>query len=170
MSEVEIRWANYNDCHNLGFVHSESYRSTYKGIMPDDFLDNFTVEKREQYYQKSLSDGIEKIALIFVDKKAIGCIVVGECRDDDLDDMYGEFLGIYLLKDYWGNGFGKRLINWGIDRIKEFGYFKASLWVLKENTNARRFYEHLGFIFDGTERLITRGKELVQVRYQKTFI
>jgi GNAT superfamily N-acetyltransferase len=167
MSEVKIRWANYNDWHDLGFVHSESYYDAYKGIIPDDFLDNFTVDKREKYYQISLSKGIEKIAIIFVDKKAIGFIIVGKCRDDDLDNMYGEFWSIYLLKDYWGKGYGRRLINWGIDIIKEFGYYKISLWVLKDNINARRFYEHLGFIFDGTERLITRGKELVQVRYQK---
>jgi ribosomal protein S18 acetylase RimI-like enzyme len=169
MSEVEIRWANDHDWHDLGFVHFESYRNAYKGIIPDDFFDIFTREKQEKYYQKSLSEGIEKIALMFVDNNAIGCIIVGKCRDDDLDDMYGEIWGIYLLKDYWGKGFGKRLINWGTDRIRELGYYKASLWVLKENTNARRFYEHLGFLFDGTERLITRGQELVQVRYQRTF-
>ena len=102
-----------------------------------------------------------------MDKKAIGFIVIGKCRDNDLDDMYGEIWGIYLLKNYWGKGYGKRLINWGIDRIKEFGYYKTSLWVLKDNTNARRFYENLGFISDGAEKLITRGKELVQIRYQK---
>jgi GNAT superfamily N-acetyltransferase len=167
MSDVKIRWANYNDWHYLSLVHSKSYQDAYKGIIPDVFLDNFTVDKRAKYYKESLREGIEKIALIFMDKKAIGFIVIGKCRDNDLDDMYGEIWGIYLLKNYWGKGYGKRLINWGIDRIKEFGYYKTSLWVLKDNTNARRFYENLGFISDGAEKLITRGKELVQIRYQR---
>lgn len=170
MSQIEVRWANYNDWKELGSVHSDSYRSAYKGIIPDDFLENFTAEKRQEYFQKVLSEGKEKIAIMFVDKKAIGFIIIGKCRDEDLDATYGEIWGIYLLKEYWGKGFGKRLINWGIDRIKENGYFRTALWVLKENENARRFYEHLGFIFDGKEKLIKRDKELVQVRYQKTFV
>ena len=167
MSEVEIRWANYNDWHDVSTVHSDSYRSAYKGIMPDDYLTNLTVEKWEKYYQESLSGGIEKSALIFVDCKAIGCIIIGKCQDVDLDDTY-EIQSIYLLQSYWGKGFGKRLINWAINEIRELGCVNISLWVLKENTNARKIYEHLGFMFDGTERLITRGKELTQVRYRKT--
>ena len=113
---------------------------------------------------------MEKTAIMFVDNKAMGHITVGKCRDTDLDDSYGEIWGIYLLQDYWGKGFGKKLINWGVDRIKEFGFYKATLWVLKENTNAREFYEHLGFEFDGTEKLIKIGKELIEVRYYKSFV
>ena len=37
MSEVKIRWANNNDRHDLGFVHSNAYCDAYKGIIPDDF-------------------------------------------------------------------------------------------------------------------------------------
>ncbi len=169
MEQVEIRWANCNDWSALGFIHSESFRKAYQGIIPDDFLDNFTIEKRQRYYQKALSEGVEKTALMSVDHKAIGILTVGKCRDDDKDDSYEEIWGIYLLQDYWGKGHGKMLINWGIDRLEEWGYFKATLWVLKENTNARRFYEHLGFEFDGTEKLIKIGKELIEARYYKSF-
>jgi len=169
MNQIEIRWANYSDWQQLGCVHSESYRSAYQSIIPDDFLEDFTVEKQQEYYREILSEGQKRIAIMFADKKAIGLIIVGKCLDEDLDETFGEIRQIYLLKEYWGKGFGKRLINWGIDKIKEYGYFRTALWVLKENVNARRFYEHLGFICDGKEKLIRRGKELVQVRYQKTF-
>ncbi|MFD0676798.1 MULTISPECIES: GNAT family N-acetyltransferase [unclassified Paenibacillus] len=168
MSEVEIRWAEYTDWKVLAHVHSESYRNAYSGIIPDYFLERFTVAKREEYYQKSLSEGIEKIALLVVDNQAAGCMIVGKCHDDDLDEKYGEIEAIYLLDAHRGKGLGKVFINWGIDRLKEFGYVKASLWVLKENINAISFYERLGFVFDGAERLINRGKELAQVRCQKT--
>ena len=70
MEQVEIRWANNNDWYDLGFVHSESFRKAYKGIIPDDFLDDFTIKKRQKYYQKPLSEGIEKTAIMLVDKKA----------------------------------------------------------------------------------------------------
>ncbi|NOU93551.1 GNAT family N-acetyltransferase [Paenibacillus sp. LMG 31456] len=170
MSEVEIRCAHYKDWKALALVHSESYRSAYRGIIPDDYLDEFTAAKREIYYQKALTEGTEKIALLIVDSKAVGCMIVGKSRDDDLDDTYGEIEAIYLLVEHRGNGLGKMFLNWGIDRLKELGYSNTSLWVLKENRNAIIFYERLGFVFDGAERLITRGKELVQVRCQKIMV
>jgi ribosomal protein S18 acetylase RimI-like enzyme len=170
MSEVEIRWAHADDWHDLAYVHTESFRSAYEGVIPDDFLNLFTVENREKYYRKSLSEGQATTALIFVDHQAMGCMVIGNCRDDDLDETYGEIWAIYLLKEYWGKGFGKRLISWGMDRLQESGYANVCLWVLKENTNARRFYEHAGFSFDGTEKSIIRGRELVQLRGCKSLV
>lgn len=124
MEQVDIRWAKYDDWPDLGFIHSEPFRKAYQGIIPDDFLDNFTVEKRQQYYEKALREGVEKTAIMLVDHKAIGYLTVGKCRDDDKDDTHGEIWGIYLLQDYWGKGYGKKLINWGIDRLKEWGIFK----------------------------------------------
>ncbi len=168
MDQIKIQWAQYHDWCDLGFIHSESFRSAYRGIIPDDFLNGFAIEKRHNYYQKALNEGVEKTAIMSVNNKATGMITVGKCRDDDLDDTFGEIWGIYLLPDYWRKGLGKILINWGMDRIKDFGYFKATLWVLQDNTNARRFYEHLGFSFDGTEKIITIGKQLTEVRYRKS--
>jgi GNAT superfamily N-acetyltransferase len=170
MESYEIRWANENDCHRLGCIHANAYRSTYQGIMPDEFLDSINADVLEQYYHDLLYAAIEKIALIFVDQEAIGCMVIRRGDNSAVDELFGEFKSIYLLKRHWGNGLGKKLILWGIDRIKEWGCTKAFLWVLKENINAIRFYENLKFETDGEERLITRGENFVQVRYQKILI
>ncbi|MNG37810.1 hypothetical protein D3C84_1252750 [compost metagenome] len=51
--------------------------------MPDEVLEQFTVAKREIYYQKALSEGIEQIALLFVDHVAVGYMIIGHCRDAD---------------------------------------------------------------------------------------
>jgi len=168
MEKVNIRWATPKDWGTLGFVHSESYRSAYEGIMPDDYLNKITVEHRQNYFQIALNEGSEKIALITVDDKPVGCLTIGKCRDTDTDDTCGEIRAIYLLREHWGKGLGKLLLQWGTDRLQELGFRKVSLWVLKENKNARSFYENLGFKHDGTEQVIIRGIELVQVRYRKS--
>jgi ribosomal protein S18 acetylase RimI-like enzyme len=100
---------------------------------------------------------------MMVDEKAIGLMIVVLQNGEEL----AEISAIYLLENYSGKGYGKLLLNWGLDRIKELGYKNVFLWVLKENLNAIRFYERLGFLFDGTEREITRGKSLMQLRAQK---
>ena len=36
----------------LGVIHSVSWKSAYKGIIPDEILDGITPEKREKYLKK----------------------------------------------------------------------------------------------------------------------
>lgn len=167
MGNFEIRWANYSDCHSLGFIHSTAYRNAYQGIMPDEFLDSITADGIEQYYRSLFKEGIEKIALIFVAQEPIGCMIIKKLQNGALDELVGEFKSIYLLKEHRGNGFGKKLILWGIERIKEWSCSKAYLWVLKENINSICFYESLKFETVKEERTIIRGKKFVQIKYQK---
>ncbi|RCW40639.1 GNAT family N-acetyltransferase [Paenibacillus prosopidis] len=167
---IEIRWAKLEDAQDLGFVHSESYRAAYKGIIPDEYLNQCTPIVRERYFYKALIQGTEQIAIMLVDNKAVGCMILKACSDIDLQQCGGEISAIYLLQNYRGMGLGKHLLNWGIDKFKELGYGIAFLWVLKDNKNAIRFYEYQHFLCDGTERQIYRGRNLIQIRYQKTLI
>lgn len=70
-----IRWAEKNDIQDLASIYTESYRHTYKGIIPDDFLVKVTIEEREKYFQNSLSDGLANIAILLVDEKAVGLMM-----------------------------------------------------------------------------------------------
>jgi GNAT superfamily N-acetyltransferase len=98
---------------------------------------------------------------------AIGIMIINFHCDDVLHRKSAEISAIYLLKDYWGSGFGKLFLNWGTDKIRELGYANVFLWVLQENIKAINFYKHHNFEFDGTKREIIRGKSLTQLRYQK---
>ncbi len=52
--------------------------------------------------------------------------------------------------------------------MRESGCERATLWVVRENSNARKFYERFGFIATEDKRLIQRyGIELCQLRYEK---
>lgn len=52
--------------------------------------------------------------------------------------------------------------------IRNAGYDTAVLWVLRENANARTFYERSGWTFDGTEKNETiQGQPVTEVRYRK---
>lgn len=72
------------------------------------------------------------------------------------------------MPEYWNNGIGSELINWGLNELKKRNYDKVTLWVLEENINARKFYEKVGFKHDGTVKEITIGKKLNECRYEKT--
>lgn len=166
---IEIRWARLEDARNLGLVHSESYRETYKGIMPDEFLNQYTPVAREWYFYV-LIQSAERIAIMLVDNKAVGCLILKACSDKDLQKCSGEISAIYLIQNFRAIGLGKQLLNWGLEKLKDLGYTTAILWVLKENKKAISFYERQGFWHDGIERKIFRGIELSQIRYQKALI
>lgn len=163
----KIRYADINDAEELGKIHSSSWKIAYKGIVPNEILENITVEKRQKYFEKALTEGWEEDAIAFKDNEAVGFICIGKCRDTDKPETYGEIWGIYLLPEYWKMGMGSELINWGLNKLNERNYNKVTLWVLEENINARKFYERIGFKHDGTVKEITIGKKLNEYRYEK---
>jgi ribosomal protein S18 acetylase RimI-like enzyme len=164
---IKIRYADISDAKTLGKIHSRSWKVAYNGIVPDEILDKITAEKRQKYFEKSLTDELEEDAIIFKDNEAVGFICIGKCRDTDKPDTYGEIWGIYLLPQYWKMGIGSKLINWGINELKKRKFHNITLWVLEENTSARKFYEKIGFKHDGTVKQIIIGKKLNEYRYEK---
>lgn len=163
---VKIEYAKIHDAKILGEIHASSWKEAYKGIVPDEILNQITPEKREKYFKKALTEGWERDAIIYKESTAAGLISIGRCRDEDRNEDYGEIWGVYLKPEYWNQGIGYELMSWGIDELKKEGYSKVSLWVLEENHAARRFYEKYGFLHDGTEKEITIGKVLKELRYE----
>lgn len=166
---IKIRYANINDAKILGKIHAKSWQVAYKGIVPEEILANITPERRQKYFEKALTEGWEEDALIYKDNDAAGLICIGKCRDEDKSQEYGEVWGIYLSPEYWNEGLGRELMNWGLNELKVRGFKKVTLWVLEENQRARRFYELMGFKHDGTVKEITIGKPLREYRYEISF-
>jgi GNAT superfamily N-acetyltransferase len=164
---LKIRYADIGDAETLGNIHAKSWQAAYRGIVPDEYLSGITPENRTIRFVQALSEGRENNALIFADEIPAGFICLGKCRDSDKDDTYGEIWGIYLLPDYWRKGIGTFALTWGIDELAIHHFSRATLWVLKENTGARQFYEKNGFLPDGTEKIINLGRALAECRYVK---
>lgn len=49
-----LRLATVDDASAIGHVHVESWRSTYRGLMPDAVLDKLLVEQRTNFWRKVL--------------------------------------------------------------------------------------------------------------------
>jgi len=165
MENINIRWAQVEDSEVLGTIHAESWKAAYKNIMPDDFLMNISIAKRQKRFEQALINKTEENAVILCNDKIIGFICLGKARDEDLDESFGEIWGIYLHPDQWRKGFGRELISWGIKELRNRGYLKIILWVLEENYKARGFYENIGFTEDRVSKEIKIGKVLKEMRY-----
>ena len=164
---VSFRRAELEDADTVGFITSRSWQAAYRGIVPEDYLAGVTPEYRARKYRESypLLEGVE-FYLVFVDGSPSGAMNLHRCRDEGLTGC-GEIGIFYFLPEYWGRGCATETMQFALERLKELGYGSVLLWVLEDNHRARRFYEKQGFVADGGRKMITRGKELADIRYRK---
>jgi hypothetical protein len=60
-----IRYATFEDSYILGTIHCASWKIAYKNIVPKQFLESITVEKRAAYFEKALREKAETDAIVF---------------------------------------------------------------------------------------------------------
>jgi GNAT superfamily N-acetyltransferase len=145
MTEVIIRPARVEDAPGIARVHIDSWRTTYKSIVPDEVLENLSYEKREQGWRKWLNDpGGKNLYLVAEDEQGriVGFVTGGPLRSDD-STYRSELYAIYLLKAFQGQGLGRRLMLALVERLVQAGMVSMLLWVLAENPS-RGFYEAMG--------------------------
>ncbi len=147
----------------ISSIYEESWKLTYKGILPQDYLDNIPKGK----WIKNLENPERHTLVAIKDDKIIGTSSYGESRTEELSGQ-GEIYSVYLLPEYIGKGYGKRLIYAALAELDEIGYANAFLWVLEDNMRARKFYESIGFTFGKAFKNVEiGGKNVREVRYDR---
>ena len=95
----------------------------------------------------------------------IGTSSYCKSRSKEFND-FGEIVSIYLLPEHMGKGYGKLLFEATLNELVKTGYQNVFLWVLEENTRARRFYEKQKFkLSDKSNYINIGGKNLKEVAY-----
>jgi ribosomal protein S18 acetylase RimI-like enzyme len=84
--------------------------------------------------------------------------------------LVAELYGIYLLPEYWSMGYGKQLYRATETRIRQNLVENLVLWVFKNNTRARSFYEAVGYRLESGKQKEARfagATTAMEVRYRK---
>lgn len=147
---VSIRAAEPEDAHTVAEVHVASWQWAYRGQLPDDYLDSLSVDDREAMWAQRLGATDPGVFIAEDDGTAVGFVSVGPCRDKDAPAGTGELEAIYLVAGAAGNGTGSLLMEEATGALRRTGYSSATLWVLETNQRALRFYERLGWSWDGS--------------------
>ncbi|MFA9557671.1 N-acetyltransferase family protein [Evansella sp. AB-rgal1] len=140
----KIRLATLDDLSRIAKVHIDSWRTTYKGIVSQEFIDSLTSEWSEER-QKSVITNQNKFIYVAEDisGKIVGFASGGPERMND--QLYkGEIYAIYLLEEYQGKGIGRDLFIAVIKKLKRNGINSVIVLVLEDNISAINFYESLG--------------------------
>ena len=153
-------------------VHIDSTRTTYKGIMPDEYLASLSYGDRESRWVQILTAD-RPSAGNFVAEIDGGEIVgfAGGGPEREGDGTYrGELYAIYLLEEHQRKGLGRRLVSALARQLLSDGYDSMLVWVLEENQPAQQFYESLGGKQVGRKTITIRGADLIELSYGWTDI
>lgn len=165
---IKIRYAKHTDAGQIAIIHVSSWKKVYSGIIPDSILDALCVEEREQKWLDLFNKNV-KVLVLELENNLVGFASLCPSRDKDTDQkFYGEISALYLQPDVWSKGLGKKLCLAALSELEMMGFSDVIVWVLKENTLARKFYEKIGF--EETQHYKEEqlmGFNLSEVRYQK---
>ena len=156
---IAIRAAVRSDAPAIGRVHVESWRETYNGVLPDRLLGSLSAVVRAVMWQGALER--EPPVLLFVAQLASGELTGfagGGPRRGGALPHDAEAYAIYVLRAAQRRGCGRRLMAALAGALRARGFRSLCLWVLRENANARRFYERLGGAVVG-ERIEADGED-----------
>lgn len=150
-ARVRIRRARAGDAAAIARVHVETWRATYAGSVPDDYLVRMTQRGQAFFWRKMLSrrrlDSTVLVAEVPASGRRAGEAIIGfgSCglqRSSNLP-YAGEVYTLYVAQDWQGRGVGQRLLAGLFRTLYEEGVPDCLIWVLAANP-ARFFYEHMG--------------------------
>jgi ribosomal protein S18 acetylase RimI-like enzyme len=169
MANLKLREARPADARELAEIHVAAWRAAYGGLMPDDYLASLSVEQRTAFWQTIVArPGPRMLALAELDGEIAGFCSFGPTRDEASSDI-AEIYSVNVRPDRWRHGAGRLLCEHAFREAAAREHTAVTLWVLKGNDGARRFYERLGYAPDGVEKTDTSliGSPLYDVRYRR---
>lgn len=127
---LEIRKRRKEDSEELAHKIAVVWNTTYKGIVEDEFLKHLLAS--EKYSAERLKNNLNEQPCYYVltlEKKIIGWVYFTLESD--------------LLKEYQQKGYGKKLYDYVVTKIKEKHLHNLVIGCLDKNL-ANEFYKHLG--------------------------
>jgi len=162
---MRLRRAVLSDAPDIAKVHIDSWKTTYKDIIPDTILRKLSHVERTDLWKHNMAKADQ---YILVAVNMCGDIVgFAACRrrNDFLPENAGEITSLYLLADYQGMGIGKQLLQKLFKQLIQWGLDHIFVEVLEQNASCR-FYEYFGASLLQSKQRLFAGTELVLRVYE----
>lgn len=162
-----IRSSTVNDAEAIEAVRIATWKASYRGIVPDAYLDNFKVQpSRVDQLRRAIDRADAGGSVVAVmDSQVIGMGYAGAPQDDQVQKGVGEIYAVYVLPEWQGHGVGRALLKRLTAGLRALGYRSAILWTLRDRDATRRFYEANGWELDGAEDSLDLQGPVHLVRY-----
>jgi ribosomal protein S18 acetylase RimI-like enzyme len=160
-----IRTATKAHADRIATLHAESWRTAYRGIYRDEFLDNDVVDDRLREWRERFAEpSLQRHVVLVEDGDDLRGFI---CVFGDDDPQWGSLIdNLHVAPKLKRGGIGTVLMREGARWLcKHYPASAVYLWVLEANTSARRFYEKLGARNAETVEMESRGGTVRSCRY-----
>ena len=131
-------------------IHSVSWKESHSSFCAPDFVEMHTPERQQGYIQSKIDCG-SRFFMLIEDDEPIGIVSV---KDDLIEDLY-------ILPQKQRMGYGTKLLQFAMEQCTG----TPSLWILENNSNAKRLYHKMGFRETGRKNVITDRLEEIEHLY-----
>ena len=159
-----IRPATLEDATAIARVHVASWQSTYRGMLPDEFLASLSETGYAERWKRVIGDGSSKVYVAEDGGEVVGFASGGRERAGETG-YTGELYAIYVIDAAQRRGFGRELVRATVAGLRELGLDDMIIWVLRDNRPARSFYERLGGVYVRGQPITIGSVTLEEVSY-----
>ena len=138
-----VRRAAVDDAEAIERIRVETWRATYRGLLPDGLIDQLQLNVERRRERLRVAHPSELIFVAEEGAEVVGYAFAGPERTHDRE-YPGEVYAIYVLPAAQGKGHGRALIRECARELAARGMTSLLIWVLRENQIGRGFYERLG--------------------------
>ena len=128
-------------------IHSISWRESHRSFCAPDFVEKHTPKRQQEYLQNKMNNAARIYML--VDEEPVGIVSVTKSMIEDL----------YVLPDRQNKGYGTALLEYATSQCTE----TPTLWILENNSEAKRFYNKRGFKETGRRATIDKGLDEIEL-------
>ena len=155
LADASVRRARQNDAPAVGLVQAVVFREAYAGRVPDDVVARFEPDAFARSWRESLAappGGIHRLLVACAGDQVVGLCAIGPSQDPDAGGATGEVTVLGVHPDARRQGHGSRLLNAGVDLLREAGAEAVTVWLLADDEATRAFASGSGFGPDGAYR------------------
>lgn len=141
MENIEIRKATTDDIDSVARLHVKSWKDTYSGIVSKNHINNMVnnIDKRIERMRNEFN--LRTMIVATINNKIVGFAeYIDSNKYSSEYDIDCELCGLYVDKEYKGQGIGTKLFNYVAESFVNSGKEKMLVWCLQDNTSAIKFY------------------------------
>ncbi len=169
IKEIQLRRATVFDAEAIAAIRIEGWRTSYRGMIPDSYLDEMDMNENVLHWRTILQAlPVKEDALcVYVavsEDEIVGFVSAMKLAEPKLDKQ-GEINAIYIRPQWQRCGIGKRMMHKAARSLQAMGCQSCVIWVIDGNAQARNFYEELGGEILVEQEFSWDGLDLTEVGY-----
>lgn len=164
---IFIREAQTIDIPGIAKVQVDTWRTTYRNLIPSEFLEKLSYQQKEKMWEKFVENDQNEVQYVYVAVNdfgdVVGFISFGESRVRK-DKFNAEIHAIYIIEERQKQGIGKLLLKTAVQKLLEHNLKSMYLWVLAKNP-AEIFYRSLGGKIIDRKTIEISNQKFIEIAY-----